>query len=134
MKFLNHAVRFVVCWLVIAIMAALASADEEQPWLIERPEKAAEVVEELPVENFWGYEYSPVVITWYGKHVPKMKHELQPFRAFGAEADGSEALQECEDKVEEVIDLLETDDTQFASIVVCLERYIVKLVEEEEEK
>ena len=118
----------------IVAMSECVYADEEQPWLIDRPEEVVEEVE-APVENFWGYAYFPIVITWYGEHVPKFKHELEPFRAYGAAADNEEAAQQCEYKIDEIETLFSSNtDPEFASAVVCLGRYFVKPAEEEEDE
>ncbi len=84
--------------------------------------------------------YHPVVITWYGEHVEK-KTQAQPgFRSRG-DCIGStnkdcvdSARKDCDTKVEELRESLESNDTKFASVVICVEFQVEMTEPEEEEK
>lgn len=84
-------------------------------------------------EEPWGYEYVPVVITWYDG-VPKKTQELASFTAKGAFANTAEAKQDCEDKALSVIKSWGTTGKKFTGIVLCVERPLTKPVEKEPEK
>ncbi len=84
--------------------------------------------------------YHPVVITWYGKHVEK-KTQAQPGIRSRGDCIGStnkdcvdSARKDCDTKVEELRKSLKTNDTKFASVVVCVERTVEITEPEEEEK
>lgn len=116
MKFLNNIIK---CGLLIVILGLATTAfAEEEPW---------------------GMEYIPVVITWYGEHVPRFKHELESFKILGAAAIKPEHMQDCEDKVESVRKAFLppagiTADKHFHSIVLCFRRAIEKPPEPVKEK
>lgn len=126
-------------WQLFEMGALADERNDDQPWLMDLPEEVVEIEEAPPVDNFWGYEYTPIVITWYGKHVRKFKHELEPFRAFGAQASSAEVQQQCEDKIDDVEKALKKSvklykAKEFAFVVTCLGKYIVKTVEEEDDE
>lgn len=81
----------------------------------------------------WGYEYVPVVITWYDG-VPKKTQELKSFKAKGAFADTTQAKRDCEDKAESVKEAWGTGSPKFTGIVLCIERPLTKPIKKEPEK
>lgn len=84
-------------------------------------------------EEPWGYEYVPVVITWYDG-LPKKTQELESFKAKGAFADTAKAEQDCEDKAKSVIKSWGDADEKFMGLVLCVKRPLTKPIKKEPEK